>query len=103
MEYRQGDIGLVRIAALPEGEGAAVKPVNGRLILAEGESTGHHHAIVADTLPALKWFGDVRVVVADEPFSLVHEEHEALHFEPGMYAVVERFEYDGAEERRVLD
>ena len=42
-QYRQGDVMIERIAALPSG----LKPASleqGKVILAHGEVTGHHHA-----------------------------------------------------------
>jgi len=44
--YRQGDVAIERIASLP----ASLKPValeSGKVILAHGEVTGHHHAFAA--------------------------------------------------------
>lgn len=44
--YRQGDIRLVPVAKLPE-DLTEVPRQNGRLVLAEGEATGHLHVIDA--------------------------------------------------------
>lgn len=40
--YRQGDVILVPVAAIPEGAKALAR-TNGKTILALGEATGHHH------------------------------------------------------------
>src|SRR5206468_2136597 len=42
--YRQGDVLIQRVACIPAST-APVERVDGRIILAEGELTGHHHAI----------------------------------------------------------
>ena len=44
---RQGDVLLIQIpGSIPLDKGAtAIDPVGGRLILLEGEVTGHHHAV----------------------------------------------------------
>ena len=105
--FRQGDVLLVKAGKLPSGEGRAELPVNGRLILAHGEVTGHAHAVVVGPeapLPALKWFGQSRFLIADTPFDVVHEEHDAHHFEAGVYEVIRQFETDAdLQQRQVLD
>ena len=46
--FRQGDVLIERIQSLPENL-TAQKPINGRVILAYGEATGHHRlAFMAD-------------------------------------------------------
>ena len=42
-QYRQGDILLTEVPELPVGV-SGVKAENGRLIVARGEATGHHHS-----------------------------------------------------------
>lgn len=103
---RQGDVLLVKVERLPQGDGREEAPINGRHILAYGEVTGHHHAVVSApdvALPKLKWFGQQRYLVADAPFEVVHEEHDAHPFEAGVYEVVGRFQYNEAQQQRVLD
>jgi hypothetical protein len=81
LQYRQGDILLVKVDKLHEGFKKAKTN-----IVAEGEITGHHHRL----------FGDADVMVADNndmavwvvgPAELVHEEHAAITLEPGAYEV----------------
>ena len=78
---RQGDLLLVPVAGLPEG---ADRVGSGRLVLAEGEATGHAH-VVDDERASLhrhrdRWSPAARYlsVVGDEPVFLVHEEHDRL-------------------------
>lgn len=43
LQYRQGDVYLFRVDALPDAPKA--KPVKGQYVLAYGEATGHQHSI----------------------------------------------------------
>jgi hypothetical protein len=43
-QYRQGDVLLIRVANAPAGR--ARQAEGGRLILARGEKTGHHHSVL---------------------------------------------------------
>ena len=94
---RQGDLLLVPVAGLPEG---AVRVGSGRLVLAEGEATGHAH-IVDDERASLhrhrdRWSPAERYlsVVGDAPVFLVHEEHDRLALVPGVYEVRRQREYE---------
>lgn len=48
LQIRHGDVGLMPVAAIPAGaiEITATATIDGRVILAEGEATGHVHALV---------------------------------------------------------
>lgn len=103
----QGDVLLVPIASIPAG----VKPMKakaGRLILAEGEATGHHHAVLereaelfapgeaaalADRYLRVKAGGAV----------LTHDEHASIAVPPGDWAVRPQREYSPAAIVRVVD
>jgi len=104
-QYRQGDVLLVPIKKVPV-HASTVDRVDGRLILAEGEATGHAHTIVEES---------AELVTADEAaelyllvhgtsaVELVHQEHDAIPIEPGAYKVVRQREYTPEEIRRVAD
>lgn len=99
---RQGDILIIRIDELPE-EFEEKARIDGQIILAYGEVTGHKHA-VKDI--EVKWFGDIRgeqVLQAEQPFTLVHEEHAPLTFAPGLYRVIRQYEATADDLRQVLD
>ena len=93
-EYRQGDVLLVKVAAIPEG---AKQKDN---VLALGEATGHHHTLEG---------GDVMVkdgiqyVVARQRTRLVHQEHGQIEIPKGKYKVALQHEYSPTENRRVMD
>jgi hypothetical protein len=98
--YRQGDVMLVRDDnAHPTGE--KEKPVNGRVILAYGEATGHHHSL--DCQVADLFGGDKPVLVVKEPTTLDHQEHANIEVAPGIYWVTRQREYTPSEIVRVRD
>lgn len=101
--YRQGDVLLVPVDSVPQ-DAKKKRRVGGRVILAAGEVTGHHHAI-RDSGVALLELGERRFVsVGEEGAELKHEEHSTIPVAPGAYEVIIQREYDDAEEwRRVAD
>lgn len=113
--YRQGDILLVAIDNIPDRL-TAVPREHGQAILAHGEVTGHHHAILEPEaeLVAIPAEGE-RLVTADEaaelyllvhgtdPVQLTHQEHATITVDPGTYKVVRQREYSPEALRRVQD
>ena len=102
MIIQQGDI-LIEAAGVPAG----AKPVtrrDGRIILADGESTGHAHAVVADTAVAYEADGTLYLSV-DADTDVVHEEHGTVTLPPGEYRVrhVREFDHFAEEARDVQD
>jgi hypothetical protein len=90
---RQGDVLLVAVDAIPEG--AERQPRRGRLVLAEGEATGHAHAI--EESDALEFrVGDERFVLVRSKAQLIHEEHAPIDLPVGAYRVVIQREYEPA-------
>jgi hypothetical protein len=86
---QQGDVLLFTAAKLPAGA-TEVKPVNGRLILAEGETTGHAHALDLRSYPNSKLFkletGELYLSVVD-PVIIYHEEHKPVSLPSGTHRV----------------
>ncbi len=99
---RQGDVLLIPVDRVPEGVERQAE--RGRLIVAKGEATGHHHSFAADSGVALIEAPDGLYVSA--PWSGVpfeHQEHTAITITGPYRSVVQR-EYNDAEEfRRVQD
>src|SRR3954464_15055829 len=95
MKYRQGDVLIIRVDAIPDGL-ARVPRDGGRLILSYGEVTGHAHAV--DGLAELFTAADVADLeqqflrVEDEAL-VVHEEHDSIALPPGIYEVRHQREY----------
>jgi len=91
-QYRQGDVLLIRVDQLPSTT-IPVPREGGRIILAEGELTGHAHVVEAATAELLEDVTGLRFLSIKEPGRLVHEEHAAIGIDPGIYRVVRQREY----------
>lgn len=100
-QIRQGDVYLRPCNALPSNA-KKIKPVNGRVVLAEGEATGHAHTIDAECA-TLFGVDESMVVVVDKPTTLDHQEHGTIEVAPGTYWVTRQREYSPEAIRRVLD
>jgi len=97
--YRQGDVLLVPVAKVPDG---AKRLRAKRLILAEGEVTGHVHELVGGEVELSEQAGVVFARIMSAP-ELRHVEHAAQTIEPGIYRIVHQREYTPQEIRRVAD
>ena len=99
---RQGDI-LVKKRAEPIP--ATATPIDGPAILAEGETTGHHHQVREGA--AILEIGEDRFLRMMQDAPLVHEEHEAIPaslLSVGEYDIVRQVEWtDEDEPRQVSD
>lgn len=105
-QVRQGDVLLVPVDDVPE-TARPVARAAGRVILAEGEATGHAHAIRSSGATLLET-GEERYLRVGGPVTLDHEEHAPITVVPGTYRVVIQREYVPAEIapslfRRVVD
>lgn len=98
---RQGDVWIERVSKI-SGECEKQKPINGKIILAYGEATGHHHAIDADKADWWKQ-GDEQFVTVHRPTQVVHQEHAPIALPPGRYRVLRQVEYRPQEIVRVAD
>ncbi len=106
---RQGDVLLIPVDRVPEG--ASVTESGPRLVLAEGEATGHAHAVLADEAKLAEALdGSLYLLVGGQGSSaLVHEEHDTIPLSPGPYEVRRQREYvppaprGSASFRRVAD
>lgn len=100
---RQGDILIRAIENIPVSA-VPMEGGNDRYVLAEGEVTGHHHALLDN--PGVRVFeevGEPRYLdLAQETF-LVHEEHAAIAIPAGRFEVIRQREYDPAQDRQVRD
>ena len=104
--YRQGDVLLIRVDDIP----ADAKPCNidGDVVLAYGEVTGHAHRIAPTKAKAFAKGGvwsptAERFIQALEGAELTHEEHATIALPPGMYRVVQQVEYTPEAVRNVAD
>jgi len=105
---RQGDVWLRQIDRLPAGA-KEVKIKNGKIVLAWGELTGHHHRIdvaegearefsLASAHAAVRRF--LKVV---SEATVRHEEHAPIPLPSGVYEIVIQREYAPDAIRTVAD
>lgn len=106
----QGDILIVAQGIIPrvDVDIAKLQPAeaeNGRLILARGEATGHHHSLPHTRGAVL--FRDMSNVPAafavETTAPLEHQEHGTINFGPGKYNVIRQRTYHAGMARRVED
>ncbi len=106
---RQGDIVLIPVAKrqVPKNLMPVERDRRRRLILAEGETTGHCHAILD---PGVELFrqSDLdemadRFLRVEQEAELVHEEHATLTVPKGDYIVRHKREYSPEAIQRVVD
>ncbi len=102
--FRQGDLLITKVNRIPDG----CKKINsedGKLIVARGEKTGHHHSFdddgsVALLDPPTKFWGDWdgqitgKVVQVTKKTELVHQEHDPIPLEPGYYEIRYQRQHD---------
>ena len=96
--YRQGDVALVKITKLPK------KLVEKDKVLALGETTGHKHQFVSQSVQVFRDNKNNQFVDVKQDSELVHEEHHKLQIPKGKYKVVLQREFDLVSgTRQVLD
>lgn len=100
-QYRQGDVLLRRINALPN-DAELQNTDQGRVVLAYGEVTGHAHAIDA-SVASLYRSGQKDILKVLPGAVLRHEEHTELPLDPGYYEVIRQREYEHQGWRQVAD
>lgn len=105
--YRQGDVLLIPVSEIPS-QAKAIESRGGRVVLAEGESTGHAHTVETGvaTLYSTAESADRWLRVHQQAGSvalLTHQEHTPITLPPGDYAVRRQREYSPAEIRHVVD
>ena len=103
--YKQhGDVLVKRVAILPNGLKKA--EYNGKIVLAEGETHNHCHAI-ADIESATLYIDEKGIKYLDvtSPVTLVHEEHSPITIDIGQYeiGIVQEYDHFAMEARDVRD
>ncbi len=116
--FRQGDVYTTKVDSIPTGYKSHTPA---KVILAFGESSGHHHRFEKGNVTAffkegddhtMSGGGNLRGTATNVEYitvglggaDLVHEEHDAIHHEPGCYRVIRQREFDVLEGvRRVVD
>ena len=110
--YAQGDLLVERVADIPASGTQVFPGPDGAAVLAEGETTGHRHAIydritmfrddsLAHDIPNGLYVGHVRV---DGPCARIqHDEHEAITLPKGTYRIRRQRELEPKDARIVAD
>ena len=101
MFYQQGDV-LIESAQIPA---SAKKSNKNRIVLAEGETTGHAH-VISDTNNCTAFESDSELYLrVTNEVTVSHEEHNHISIAPGNYRVRKVQEYDHFKEeaRQVQD
>jgi hypothetical protein len=105
LSFRQGDVLLVEVEEIPDQ--ATPERRSGRIVLAEGEATGHAHAIHERDARTFTYEGE-RFLLTRSRARLVHEEHGPIELPEGAWRVVIQREYEPSpasqnQWRRVVD
>ena len=105
LSFRQGDVLLIEVPEIPET--ATAEPRSGRIVLAEGEATGHAHAIHEADARTFTYQGQ-RFLLTRSRAQLVHEEHGPIDVPEGAWRVIIQREYEPSpatdrQWRRVVD
>ncbi len=104
-QFRQGDVLLLQVDFLPP-DATPADPENGRIVLAEGEATGHAHAVSASGAVLLRTPGGQRYLRLERGSEIVHEEHRSISLPAGQYEVIRQREFspdDPGWRRYVMD
>jgi len=99
---RQGDVLIIPVRRAPK-KLTPVQAEDGRLILARGEVTGHHHSVDAGVATLSLDEGGVMYLDIDELTEIRHQEHAPIPLAPGKYKVVRQREYSPEAIRNVAD
>jgi hypothetical protein len=95
-QIQQGDVIIKEVDALPKGV-ESVPRRNGKVVVMEGEATGHSHVIDSDK--AALWvlnksgISQIYLEVA-EPVTIYHDEHKPLPIPAGIYEIGRVLEYN---------
>jgi len=101
-QYRQGDVLIVTSEVPSLAEKQNIKE---KLILAEGEATGHTHAIY--DLDSASLFVNAEksksYLKTRKPTELMHEEHDKINLPIGEYEIIRQREYAPGSIKTVAD
>ena len=87
-QVRQGDVLVVDVDSIPK-TAKKIAPEDGRIILAHGEATGHHHSV--DIKDADWWKdGDNQFMTVKTATPIRHQEHNLAPLSPGKKRLKEK-------------
>jgi hypothetical protein len=99
---QQGDVILKQLTSLPTGPRTPI--AKHKLVLAEGETTGHYHGIQSKNSELFS-IGNTIVMELQETATLTHQEHNHITLAPGLWEVgkVQEYDYLSKMKRPVMD
>ena len=116
IKYQQGDVILLKVTEEEFKEaklGIKISQHETRAVLAEGEETGHYHAIYMDdmledagvTLCKRNRWGNNEGLIVKGKIDLKHEEHNTITLPEGFYIqkIVREFDHLTGRTRGVID
>lgn len=91
-----------RLDCIPQGKAKIIS--RKRLVLAEGEHTGHAHVIEDDEAELIQ-IGDRMLLKLTKEATVKHEEHKPITLSPGIWEIGRVQEYDWFQhrQRQVMD
>ena len=103
-QYRQGDVLLCTVDRIPPGAKQVVRD-NDRVVVAEGELTGHAHAFAAAPVRMFREEGGRGsfLIIGRGGAQLRHEEHDTILVPEGRYELLRQREYTPQASRLVRD
>lgn len=99
---QQGDVCLKKLNILPSGK---IKVISkNKIVLAEGETTGHFHGLMEKDSELLEIDG-VRILNLKKKSTLKHQEHKPIVLDAGIWQVgiVNEYDYFSQMKRKVVD
>lgn len=104
-QLQQGDVILRRVTKSNLKGAIKLNPDQRGIVLAEGEVTGHYHAIENIDDAELYRIGEKMLLSIKEPVELTHQEHGTVSITPGVWEVgiVKEYDYFQEMERNVID
>jgi len=99
---QQGDVCLKRLNSLPPGKTKVIS--KNKIVLAEGETTGHFHGLMEKDSELLEIDG-VRILNLKKKSTLKHQEHKPITLDAGIWqiGVVNEYDYFSQMKRKVVD
>ena len=91
-QIQQGDVVLTRVTA--KERGTPIAPRNGKLILADGEATGHCHTIGETEDAELIRVGERMILRLSKAATVTHQEHKPVKIPVGIWEIGRIQEYD---------
>jgi len=89
--FQQGDVLFYLIDELPQSrkKKKVERKVRGNLVIDEGETPGHFHAVVEEDVEKVELYSldEILHVVADDEVEVVHPEHETVKLPKGVFEV----------------